>query len=100
LNLPPCRHGEPQPVDGAGAFRDWICQEGSVTWKPGDTLVLVSDGVTEAGIDSSSEFGDESLLSVLHANLSAGAETLVDSIREAVARQTRNDATAVALRGL
>src|SRR2546421_624224 len=48
-----------------GAFQVWQCKEASIELNRGDTLLLYSDGVTEAGIEHGDEFGDERLERVL-----------------------------------
>jgi sigma-B regulation protein RsbU (phosphoserine phosphatase) len=83
-----------------GAFPGWVCEEREVLLEPGDTLALFSDGVTEAGNEGPSEFGEDGLLSVMRANQTVDADTLVNSILSAVASQTQDDATVVAIRAL
>ena len=81
-----------------GVFSTWTAEERTVDLKTGDTLVIFSDGVTEAGIEDDAEFGEEGLLSVIRANRGAGAETLVDQIVDAVAGDKADDVTVVAVR--
>jgi len=45
-----------------GMFRDWNCSLGEVILQDGDTLLLYTDGVTEAGNTTGEEFGEERLL--------------------------------------
>jgi sigma-B regulation protein RsbU (phosphoserine phosphatase) len=45
-----------------GIFSWWKCEEKSVPLAPGDALLVVSDGVLEAGVDNGEEFGEERLL--------------------------------------
>jgi phosphoserine phosphatase RsbU/P len=107
--------GHPPPIllrrDGAverlgptamvlGAFANWACDERETVLEPVDTLVLFSDGVTEAGVDSPAEFGEGGLLSVIQASHASGSATLVDRILDAVAAQTEDDATVVAIRSV
>jgi phosphoserine phosphatase RsbU/P len=47
-----------------GLFPTWICATGEVTLAPGDTLIIYSDGITEAMADDDEIFGDERLLEV------------------------------------
>ena len=81
-----------------GVFKDWRAEERSVDLHPGDTLVLFSDGVTEAGIDHGAEFGEDGLLSLIANAGGQSAAVLVDRIIRAVAGDRHDDATAVALR--
>jgi phosphoserine phosphatase RsbU/P len=81
-----------------GVFNEWTSEEKSVHLKSGDTLVIFSDGVTEAGIESDAEFGEDGLLALLRAHSGGGAETLVNQIIDAVAGEKQDDVTVVALR--
>ncbi|HTS51500.1 MAG TPA: SpoIIE family protein phosphatase [Bryobacteraceae bacterium] len=81
-----------------GVFKQWISETRTVDLHPGDTLVLFSDGITEAGIDRGVEFGEEGLLSLIRKGRGQGAAVLVDRIIDAVAGDRHDDATAVVLR--
>jgi len=81
-----------------GVFKDWTSEERSVDLHTGDTLVLFTDGVTEAGVDSGAEFGEAGLLALIQAARGDGVEALVDRIVMAVAGERHDDVTAVALR--
>lgn len=81
-----------------GIFSNWSSGEETVRVNAGDTLVIFSDGVTEAGVGSEAEFGEEGLFSVLRANPGANAETLVNQIVDAVAGEKQDDVTVVAIR--
>ena len=87
-----------------GAFDHWSCSEGATTLNPGDTLLLYSDGVTEAGADSNEEFGQDRLIHALRVNQSQPAEALVqaivDDVNEFSGSARSDDVTVVALRGL
>jgi serine phosphatase RsbU (regulator of sigma subunit) len=63
-----------------GAFKDWECTEETVVLDAGDRLVIYSDGVTEAGIDTGEEFGEDRLVRLLGRDASASAASLVQSI--------------------
>src|SRR5205085_11557646 len=100
--------GEVEQLDSTatmlGAFERWSCVEAEVELRAGDTLLLYSDGVTEAGAESGEEFGDARLIHALRVNQSQPAESLVQSIVEDVnqfsAGSRSDDVTVVALRGL
>ncbi len=87
-----------------GAFEQWNCAEVGTELRPGDTLLLYSDGVTEAGAESGEEFGDDRLMHALRANHALPAEALVqaivDDVNEFSAGARSDDVTVVALRGL
>jgi len=57
-----------------GLFEDWRCGIAEVGLHPGDTLVLYTDGVTEAENATGEEFGQGRLLEALegHAHLPVG----------------------------
>lgn len=54
--------------------------EGELQMSPGDTLVLYTDGFTEAMNGNLQEFGEERFLDMLHRNKNSSAEDLVHRI--------------------
>lgn len=91
-------HSNALPV---GAFAVWSAEEQSADLAPGDALVLISDGVVEAGMQSGEEFGEERLLATIRSRKDGSAAVLVDAICERVARYNDDpfdDCTVVALR--
>lgn len=83
-----------------GIFSKWTCDERTVDLHSGDTLVLFSDGVTEAGIETEEEFGEDGLLSVIQSLAGSTAEALVAGVIDAVAGEKQDDVTVVAVRVL
>ena len=87
-----------------GAFQNWSCSEAETAIHAGDTLLLFSDGITEAGIDSGDDFGEERLLSVIRSNQGQSIEALVETVIQAVSDFSDgakdDDVTAVGIRGL
>src|SRR5947209_5141153 len=87
-----------------GAFVNWKCREAETELRSGDTLLLYSDGVTEAGIDGAEEFGEDRLAHALRVNQWQPAEALVQAIVEDVADfsagSRSDDVTVVAIRGI
>jgi len=87
-----------------GAFANWRCREAEVRLGVGDTLLLYSDGVTEAGIEGEEEFGDERLLHALRVNQWQPAEALVQAIVDEVSQFSAgsrgDDVTVVGIRGM
>ncbi|MCI0531182.1 MAG: PP2C family protein-serine/threonine phosphatase, partial [candidate division Zixibacteria bacterium] len=59
-------------------------QQGSVTLRPKDVLVLFTDGVTEANNETDAFFEDERLLQVIKSNLNLSSRQLADKIVEEV----------------
>lgn len=55
-------------------------QSGTVTLEAGDWLVIFTDGVTEAENTRAEEYGESRLLAVLHANLAAAPQTLLNAV--------------------
>jgi sigma-B regulation protein RsbU (phosphoserine phosphatase) len=87
-----------------GAFRRWNCTENQVVLHSGDTLLIFSDGVTEAEASSGEEFGDARLLRCLRESRGLPAESLVHCIVESVNQFSHgsryDDVTVVAIRAL
>ena len=83
-----------------GVFSNWDSEERTVDLLRGDTLVLFSDGVTESGLESGHEFGEDGLLSLIRASQGLDAETLVDRVVRAVSGDRQDDVTVVAIRGV
>jgi phosphoserine phosphatase RsbU/P len=85
-----------------GAFRNWNCTEQQVCLKPGDMLVIYSDGVTEAESPSGKDFGEDRLVHCLRANRGQSARSLVQTIVEEVSDFSHgsryDDVTVVAIR--
>jgi len=48
-----------------GVTPDWSCRPGEAALRPGDRLLLFTDGVTEARDDSDQEFGESRLIELL-----------------------------------
>jgi sigma-B regulation protein RsbU (phosphoserine phosphatase) len=87
-----------------GAFREWGCTEASAELLPGDTLVMYSDGVTEAGIEGGDEYGEDRLVAQVRAHQWEPAVRLVQAIQDDVAQFSPgargDDVTVVAIRGV
>ena len=81
-----------------GVFKQWSSHEQRVELRPGDTAVLFTDGVTEAGVASGAEFGEDGLLSVIASARGGDSEDLVERIVSAVEGDRHDDVTVVVLR--
>jgi len=66
-----------------GLFEKWHCTVGQAIMLPGDSLVVYSDGVTEARSDSDELFGYERLLAAVRANVGLPAADLLKLISTA-----------------
>jgi len=67
-----------------GAFPDMVYDEATVDLEPGDTLVLFTDGITEAADATGEFFGEEGLQRVVEQCHGQDSGTIVDCIRSAV----------------
>jgi len=87
-----------------GAFEEWDCTEEEVTLAPGDTLLVYSDGVTEAANSAGDEFGEDRLAGMLRESTAPTAGDLVREIVDAVSAfsgaSRADDITVVAIRGV
>jgi sigma-B regulation protein RsbU (phosphoserine phosphatase) len=87
-----------------GIFPDWTCTETLVELSPGDTLIMFSDGVTEAGIETGQEFGEDRLIGMIEAGRHSPLEPLISSIVEAArgasATGQTDDITVVGIRAV
>lgn len=86
-----------------GLFSDWKCSIGEVQLRPGETLLVYTDGITEATNNASEEFGEDRLLAMLEAQdlpLSGLLQQCVHEVCQFGASGERDDLTLVALRGL
>ena len=87
-----------------GAFRQWECSERQVCLHPGDTLLVYSDGVTEAEAPSGADFGEDRLVRCLRDSRGQSASALVERIVESVSEFSRgsryDDVTVMAIRGV
>ena len=91
-----------------GAFEEWSCAEDEVRLNAGDTLLLYSDGVTEAANSAGDEFGEDRLIRTLRENSGlrgcVSPNELVDEIVNTVSTFSEawlvDDITVVAIRGV
>jgi phosphoserine phosphatase RsbU/P len=85
-----------------GIFSDWEFSMADIQLAQGDTLVLYTDGVTEAQSDEGEEFGEERLARLLreHASLPAPAllQATVDAVQKFSGREQEDDITLVVAR--
>ncbi len=67
-----------------GLFREWDCAIAECDLAPGDMLALYTDGVTEAGTDGGSEFGEDALVGKLQASRNEPLPVLVQKVAEEI----------------
>jgi sigma-B regulation protein RsbU (phosphoserine phosphatase) len=101
--------GEILPLAGEGSvmgmFESITLDEKEVDIRPGDTLVLYTDGVTEAMDPEGQPFGEARLRQVLAGQRGASAQATLDAIVQAISRFTASspqsdDLTLLVLRRL
>jgi sigma-B regulation protein RsbU (phosphoserine phosphatase) len=86
-----------------GLFRAWNGEPHRISIGRGDTLAIFSDGVTEAGIESDSEYGEDRLTAMLASvrndTVERGLERIVESVKSFDSGQQNDDITLILLRG-
>ncbi len=86
-----------------GLFEAWHCEIAEVLLAPGDTLVIYTDGITEAENADGEEFGESQLLDTLGRHSHLSAEPLLQAVVGAVRKfssggEQQDDITAVIAR--
>ncbi len=83
-----------------GIFAAWTCEEQEIALAPGDTLLMFSDGVVEAGVEDDDEFGEQRVIDFVRDNRSTPVSQLLDKLVATVGAAARpaDDFTAVVLR--
>jgi phosphoserine phosphatase RsbU/P len=86
-----------------GIFENVTYEQGTVRLEPGDTIVVFSDGVSEALSAQNEEFGEPRLQRLVEKNLSAGPQEMLEHLLEAVRDFTtgavqNDDVTALVVR--
>ena len=67
-----------------GLFENWKCDVEQVSLRPGDTLVVYTDGITEALNPAEEEFGESRLAEILRSHRQAPVKELLSLILAAV----------------
>ncbi|MBV8818146.1 MAG: SpoIIE family protein phosphatase [Acidobacteriaceae bacterium] len=87
-----------------GLFPKWSAKQGRIELRRGDTLLLYSDGVSEAGGDSGEEFGEERLIGLLqamrHETLDRILDRIISSVQSYSGAHQSDDITAILLRAI
>jgi phosphoserine phosphatase RsbU/P len=87
-----------------GQFPDWVYEQSDVQLRPGDTLMLFTDGVVEVCDQDDEPFGEERLISIAPENRGAGAEDLKTLLMQAASEHCggrfQDDASMIVLRAV
>jgi sigma-B regulation protein RsbU (phosphoserine phosphatase) len=67
-----------------GLFKDWKCTVEKVSLRPGDMVLIYTDGITEALNPAEEEFGESRLLEILRSHPQLPVEALLSLILAAV----------------
>lgn len=82
-----------------GLFEEWDCSVGEDEFRPGDTLVLYTDGVTEAFNEADEEFGEQRLVEALrrhrHRSSKELLTSIVDEVRQFSPHEQQDDITLI-----
>ena len=85
-----------------GFQEDWDCAVGEVWLSPGDTLLIYTDGVTDARNENGEEFGERRLTELFRAGrclpASALLRSLVNGVQQFAGEEFQDDVTLVAAR--
>jgi serine phosphatase RsbU (regulator of sigma subunit) len=86
-----------------GQFPDWRYEQSDMPIGSGDTLLIFTDGLVEACNADQEWFGEQSLIRIVHQNLSSSARDLMGLILGAASQhcgQTfQDDASMIVLKG-
>ncbi len=77
-----------------GLFPDWACAVEECALEPGDTVVMFTDGVTEAFDDADEEFGEDRLIASITMHREKAPRELAGAVLEEITRfggRDRND---------
>ncbi|MEE8341743.1 MAG: PP2C family protein-serine/threonine phosphatase, partial [Candidatus Neomarinimicrobiota bacterium] len=67
-----------------GFMEDYQFEEDSIKLNASDSIIIYSDGITEAENKKGKEFGEDRLLAILTENIKSTADTLIEKVFEAV----------------
>jgi sigma-B regulation protein RsbU (phosphoserine phosphatase) len=101
-------NGAASELNAAGAvlgqFPDWVYEQSDLQLRPGDTLMLFTDGLVEASNRGDEPFGEERLITVALKNRAAGAEILktllMESASDHCGGRFQDDASMIVLRAV
>jgi FixJ family two-component response regulator len=87
-----------------GLLSEWRCEVAELRLEPGDTLLVYSDGLSDAASPADEPFGEARLAAARHAGAALPAAALRDSLLEQVSRfapgEDEDDRTLIVARAL
>ncbi len=86
-----------------GIFSWWKCEEKSIPLAPGDLLLIMSDGVLEAGVERGEEFGEQRLIDAARSSpveLESSLDHILTEVLHFSPGAQGDDVTIVGLRGI
>jgi sigma-B regulation protein RsbU (phosphoserine phosphatase) len=101
-------NGAASELNAAGAvlgqFPDWVYEQSDLQLRPGDALMLFTDGLVEACDQDEEPFGEERLTRIVVENRGAGAEHLKTLLMQAASQHCggrfQDDASMIVLRAV
>jgi sigma-B regulation protein RsbU (phosphoserine phosphatase) len=101
-------NGAASELNAAGAvlgqFPDWVYEQSDLQLRPGDTLMLFTDGLVEASDEDHDEFGEERVIRIALENRDASAGKLERLLTQAASEHCggrfQDDATMIVLRAV